>query len=90
MSCWVTDTESRIIRRLYDSEWSNEEIAGEVGMSIGEFLEACLAVGLPVRPEPDLYMPTPEQIREACAEIRAGWTQAEREDRLRGAWPELG
>ena len=26
--------------------------------------------------------PTPEEIREACAEIRAGWTKQERRQRL--------
>ena len=51
-------------------------------------LEALLAyaatLGLTDRVEPDVYVPTPAQIREAAARIRFGWTQAEREARLGG------
>lgn len=30
------------------------------------------------------YLPTPEEIAEACRMIQAGWTDAERYSRLRG------
>jgi len=32
----------------------------------------------------DVYLPSPEEIRELCAEIQAGWTEAERARRARG------
>ncbi len=36
-----------------------------------------------MRPKKD---PTPQQIAERAAEIRAGWSEAERERRLRFDW----
>jgi hypothetical protein len=35
---------------------------------------------------PDNQGPSPEQIAAACAEIRAGWSDAERMKRLRFDW----
>jgi len=32
----------------------------------------------------DIYQPTPEEIREACLAIQAGWTESERARRARG------
>ncbi|HWL11172.1 MAG TPA: hypothetical protein VNQ76_22375 [Planctomicrobium sp.] len=32
----------------------------------------------------DIYQPTPEEIREACREIQAEWTESERARRARG------
>ena len=32
----------------------------------------------------DVYLPTPEEIRAACEEIQAEWTEAERGRRSRG------
>lgn len=32
----------------------------------------------------DVYLPTPQEIQELCAEIQANWTEAERTRRSRG------
>ena len=43
-------------------------------------------LGLGDRPNVEIYLPSREEIRLAAAAIRAGWTQEERESRLRNAW----
>lgn len=73
--------QKRRIRRLWAGDLTMEEICEEIGMPEAEFLAAAAALGLRDRPEPDVYIPTPEQIRLAAAEIRAGWSQAELEAR---------
>lgn len=81
---WVTQEERLYILRWYASDdILNEEMAGDLGMSIYEFYEACTEVGLKPRVDPDIYVPTPEQIREAAAEIRLGWDSETVEARLR-------
>jgi hypothetical protein len=47
---------------------------------------AAAELGLHERPQVEIFVPTPEQIRVAAAEIRAGWTEREREERRKGAW----
>lgn|GEM_PF-2441774 len=42
-----------------------------------------MAGRIDMRPKKD---PTPQQIAERAAEIRAGWSEAERERRLRFDW----
>lgn len=42
------------------------------------------SMGLPTRKDPEIYLPSPRQIRLECARIRDGWTQTEREARLGG------
>ncbi|WP_437225313.1 hypothetical protein SH661x_004010 [Planctomicrobium sp. SH661] len=32
----------------------------------------------------DVYIPSPQEIRDLCAEIQSGWTEAERARRSRG------
>ena len=86
---WVTAEEEAVIRRFYnDQAVLNDEIASDLDMNEAEFLEACECIGLPRRENPPIYVPTPAEIRTACAEIRHNWTQGEREERLRSAWPE--
>lgn len=75
----------RRIRRLWAGDLTMQEICEEIGMPRDEFLAAAAALGLRDRPEPDVYIPTPEQIRLAAAEIRAGWSRAELEAR-RSVW----
>lgn len=75
----------RRIRRLWSGDLTMQEICEEVGMPEDEFLAAAAALGLYDRPEPDVFIPTPEQIRLAAAQIRAGWSRAELEAR-RVAW----
>ena len=71
----------RRVRRLWAGDLTMQEICEEIGMPEDEFLAAAASLGLRDRPEPDVYIPTPEQIRLAAAEIRAGWSQAELEAR---------
>ena len=58
-------------------------MASDLGMSLYEFYEACTEVGLKPREEPDIYVPTQEEIAAACAEIRLGWDEETVEARLR-------
>ena len=43
-------------------------------------------MALPERTPHDIYLPSESEIRVAAARIRAGWTQQEREERLKSAW----
>lgn len=71
---WVSPGERKYILRWYASrDITNEEIASDLGMSIYEFYEACVAIGLKPRKEPDIYIPTQEDIARAAAEIRMSW-----------------
>lgn len=73
----------RKLRRLWSySDLSFDELCDEMEMPQSELLEYAESLGLPERPEPDVYIPTPEQIRMAAAEIRSEWTQADLESRL--------
>lgn len=75
----------RKLRRLWKGDSSFDEICEEMGMT-GDAVEAfAAALGLSERPESEAYLPTPEEIRLACARIRAAWTPAERESRLEAA-----
>ena len=53
---------------------------------VAAVVQAARALGLNERPQVEIFVPTPEQIRVAAALIREGWTQREREDRRKGAW----
>ena len=50
-------------------------------MGEAELLAFADYLELDERPEIDVYLPTPEEIRLAAAEIRAGWSAAELEAR---------
>lgn len=63
----------RRIKRLWAGDLTLTEICEEIGMTEGEFLGHARSLGLENRPEPDVFVPTPEQIRMAAAEIRRGW-----------------
>jgi hypothetical protein len=76
--------QKRRLSRLWVSESSLGEICEEMGMAEPELLRYAATLGLTDRPEPDCYVPTPLEIKVAAAQIRAGWTQAERESRLGG------
>ena len=81
---WVSQKERLYILRWYASQdITNEEMASDLGMSLFEFLEACTEVGLKPREEPDIYIPSQEEIAAACAEIRLGWDEETVEARLR-------
>lgn len=53
---------------------------------VAAVIEAARSLGLTDRPQVEIYVPSPEQIRVAAAEIRSRWTQREREERLKHAW----
>jgi hypothetical protein len=75
----------RRLRRLWASDCLFSELCDEMGMTGDEVRLYAAAMGLgPDRPEPDVYLPTPEQIRIETAKIRAAWTPEEREARLGG------
>lgn len=55
-----------------------------MGLDSESLRDYAATLGLHDRPEPDCYLPTESEIRIATAEIRMGWSQAEREARLNG------
>ena len=71
----------RRVRRLWKGDLTLDEICEETGMPRDEFLALAASMGLVNRPEPDVYIPTPEEIRLSAAGIRAGLTQTELESR---------
>jgi hypothetical protein len=72
-------------------EWSRSgEIAEVTEFTVATVLEAAETLDLGERVQEEVYIPTPEQIRLAAAQIRAGWSAREREERLKSAWPSLG
>ncbi|NBW12102.1 MAG: hypothetical protein EBR82_29135 [Caulobacteraceae bacterium] len=75
--------QKRKLRRLWSySDLSFGEVCEEIGMDAASLIAYAKSIGLQDRVEPLVFIPTPEQIRVAAAEIRAGWTEAERECRL--------
>lgn len=81
---WLSQEERMYILRWYASEdITNDEMASDLGMSLAEFFEACVEVGLKPRKEPDIYVPTQEEIARAAAEIRMSWDAETVEARLR-------
>jgi hypothetical protein len=53
---------------------------------VADVVAAAAELGLHERPQVEIFVPSPEQIRIAAAEIRAGWSEREREERRKGAW----
>lgn len=82
----ILDTnQKRALRHLWKGELTLEEIAEEMGFSPEQLDAAVELLGLPERQEPDVYLPTREEILLAAAKIRAGWTPAELESRRRAS-----
>jgi hypothetical protein len=98
----LTANQKRALRRLWDENLTLDEIASDLTFStyewrlkgedadIDEFdvssvLRAAMFLCLGPRPEVP-PPPSQEEIRLAAAGIRAGWSQAEREARLKNAW----
>ena len=71
----------RALRRLWKGESTNEEICEELGWDTATLAQAVAFLGLPERVEPEVYLPTPEEIRLECAKLRFGWTPSERDSR---------
>lgn len=75
--------QKRRLRHLWKGELTIAEICDEMEMGRDEMLAFAESLGLDVegRPEVECFIPTPEQIRLAAAEIRRGWTSAELDNR---------
>ena len=73
------------LRKLWVSELTFDEICDELELEAGELNRLAEEFDLGERPECDIYIPTPEEIRLRAAAIRANWTQAEREARIERA-----
>jgi hypothetical protein len=71
----------RRVKRLWKGDLTLDEICEETGMPSDEFLALAASMGLVNRPEPDVYIPTIEEIRLAAASVRSGWSQTELESR---------
>lgn len=72
-------------------EWCRDgEVAEVTKFTVATVLEAARSLELGERLQEEVFIPSPEQIRLAAAEIRAGWSPREREERLKSAWPSLG
>jgi hypothetical protein len=77
--------EKRKLHRLWAGDSTFAEICEEMGMTADGVREFAASLGLGDRPEPEFYLPSPQEIRLQTARIRAGWTQTEREARLEAA-----
>ena len=75
--------EKRRLRHLWKGEHTLGEVCEEMEMGEGELLAFASSLGLRLdeRPEIEVYLPSPEEIRLAAAGIRAGWSSAELEAR---------
>jgi hypothetical protein len=98
----LTANQKRALRRLWEEdnltiddiasdltfstyEWSLDgEVAEVMEFDVPAVFKAAALLELGERPE--IILPSPEDIRVACASIREQWTQKEREERLKHAW----
>lgn len=78
----LTSNQKRAIRRLWIGDLTTQEICDEMGWTETHLVAVAAFLELPARTEPNVYLPTPAEIRLECAKIRAGWSPAEREARL--------
>lgn len=74
----------RRMRRLWSGDLTMSEICEEMAMPHEAVAAFAASLGLGPREEPDVYVPTPQEIRQAAARIRMSWSPAEREARLGG------
>jgi hypothetical protein len=59
-------------------------VANEMSLTAEAVVSLAKEMGLGVRPEPDCYLPTPDEIRLETAKFRSEWSQAERDARVQG------
>jgi len=74
----------RQLRRLWGGDSTLEEICEQIGLSQADVMSLAARMRLGERRTPDFHLPTREEILLAAAQIRQGWTQAEREARRAG------
>ena len=82
----LTANQKRALRHLWKGELTRAEIAEELSWTDEQLDMAAELMGLPERPDPDVYLPSREEIRLATARIRSQWSQADREARICAAW----
>ena len=82
----LTANQKRALRHLWKGELTRAEIAEEMSWTDQQLDQAAEFLGLPERPDPDVYLPSLEEIRLATATIRSQWSQADREARICAAW----
>lgn len=75
---------------LWGSDLGTMQIAAEMGLTKNQVWSASRRLGLPTRPRSgsdrdQRENPTPEQIAERAAAVRAGWPAGEAERRFVGA-----
>lgn len=74
--------QKRALRKMWVGDLTLEEIQDDLGITAEELADAVASLGLPSERPPAAFLPTPEEIRLACAALRMNWTPAERESRL--------
>jgi hypothetical protein len=74
--------QKRALRKMWVGDLTLEEIQDDLGITAEELAEAVESLGLPADRPPAAYLPSPQEIRQACASLRMNWTPAERESRL--------
>lgn len=75
----------RRFRRLWRGKLPFDVICERLDVEPGEAMEIAESLGLGERNAPDVYYPTPEEIRLKAAAMKGKWTPDERDYRLRGA-----
>lgn len=87
----LSANEKRKLRHLWKSDCPLDEIQEDMGFTAEKLEQARVFLGLPPAADRECkaYLPTPEEIRLATAEIRSKWSQSEREERLRSAWGDI-
>jgi hypothetical protein len=81
----ISSTEKRIVRVLWKSELTTDEIADELGWTVAQVRYVAKLLKLGKR-QTVTYLPSPQEIRIAASQIRAGWSSLEREARISAAW----
>jgi hypothetical protein len=84
--CIVVDVKA-VFALWADPTLGTTQIAAMLGLTKNQMWNVSQRLKLPRRPRAEmerLAAPTEEQIAERCAEVRAGWTDAEREKRCVG------
>ena len=74
--------QKRALRKLWVGDQTLEEIRDDLGITAEELRAAAIELNLPAERPPPPYLPTPAEIRQACAAFRMKCTAAEREARL--------
>ena len=83
----TNESRDKRIEELWMQGKTPKEIASIMGMTYSGVMSVKQRQGLPNIKRPTVCKiidPTPEEIRQRCAEIQAGWTEQQHEERMRG------